>query len=77
MSQDPLPQPHDRFFKETFRRPEHAAALFRGLLPKELGNAIAWESLQHKPATFLDEALRERASDLLFNVLWQGRDTLL
>ena len=73
MADDNLtPDPHDRFFKETFGRPENAVPLLKGMLPSALGEAIDWPTLQREEATFLDETLAQRASDLLFTVEWGG-----
>ena len=62
------PKPHDALFKAVFGRPEHAAALFREVLPNSVSDAIAWETLTPKPGSFVDPDLADRHSDLLFSV---------
>ena len=73
MSDDPLTSdPHDRFFKETFGRAENAVPFLRGVLPPAIVEAIDWSTLRREEATFLDETLARRASDLVFTVAWGG-----
>ena len=72
MPEEPLHNPHDRFFKETLGRKETAAAFFREYLPPELVRAFDWEKLEKIDGSFVDETLRERHSDLLFTVPWKS-----
>ncbi len=68
----PLHNPHDRFFKEIFGRPEIALELFHARLPPGLTANIGWRTLALEPANFVDEWLAEYMSDLLFSVRLQG-----
>ena len=68
---------HDTLFKLTFSQVEHAASLLRLLLPPELVAAIDWSTLTLCPGSFVDEALAEKFTDLLFSVMLNGRPSLL
>jgi hypothetical protein len=60
-------RPHDALFKSAFEDPAHAAALLRGLLPAAIRDAIAWDTLIPEPGSFVDPALADRHTDLLFS----------
>ncbi len=77
MSEPPLHNPHDKFFKETFGRTTTAAEFFRTYLPPELGLLLDWDRLERKDGSFVDETLRERDADLLFTVQWKNRELFL
>jgi predicted transposase YdaD len=66
--------PHDALFKKTFSKPEHATQLLRHLLPKALVDRINFTTLQLCPGSFVDEALVDRHTDLLFSVTIAGRE---
>lgn len=68
---------HDTLFKLTFSQVEHAAGILRLLLPPELVAAIDWSTLTLCPGSFVDEALAEKLTDLLFSVMLNGRPSLL
>ena len=68
---------HDLLFRSTFSQVEHAASLLKLLLPKALVEHIDWSTLTLCPGSFIDEALTERVTDLLFSVLFAGRPMLL
>jgi hypothetical protein len=59
-------RPHDALFKSAFESPQDAAALLRELLPQPLREAIAWETLESASGSFVDLALADHHSDLLF-----------
>jgi len=58
--------PHDELFRHTFAKPEHAAALFRLVLPPEIAAAIDWSTLEPCDGTFVSGRLAKRHTDLLF-----------
>ncbi len=62
------PNPHDALVKATFSQPEHAAGILRHALPPALVARLAFPTLALRPGSYVDEALRERHSDLLFTV---------
>jgi predicted transposase/invertase (TIGR01784 family) len=61
-------RPHDALFKSAFEVPEHAAAIFRELLPATVCDAIAWDSMAPEAGSFVDPDLADHHSDLLFSV---------
>ncbi len=61
------PNVHDALFKTAFSNVEHAAGELREALPPALAARIDWSSLKLAPGSFVDEALKERQSDLLFS----------
>jgi predicted transposase/invertase (TIGR01784 family) len=72
--------PHDALFKAGFETPEHAAALFRQVLPKPIVDAIDWSTLRREAGSFIDPTLAASHSDLLFSaqlVLAPGQEVLL
>lgn len=69
-----VPNPHDRLFKETFSRPEHAAALLRSSLPPTVLEHLDLGSLTLEPGSHVDGTLRERFTDLLFSARLSGRE---
>ena len=69
--------PHDKLFRDTFGKPEHAAPLLRALLPPALVRAIEWETLAPAPTVRVDEEQQEQRNDVLFTVYLRGRKALL
>jgi predicted transposase/invertase (TIGR01784 family) len=63
---EPLNDPHDRFFRETFSRREVAEGFLRGYLPQAVVDGILWESLEIAKDSFIEKALRNHFSDLLY-----------
>src|SRR5215470_11020279 len=61
------PRPHDALFKSSFEVPADAAALLRELLPAALRELIAWDTLHGESGSFVDPALADQHSDLLFS----------
>lgn len=60
--------PHDQFFKRLFGNLEIAADFMRNYLPEDILARIDLETLQLEKDSFIDPALRESFSDLLFRV---------
>jgi predicted transposase/invertase (TIGR01784 family) len=63
-----LPNIHDAFFKQVLSDPELAGVFLREHLPREVASLLAPEAPQPVPGSFVDEALRQHHSDLLFRV---------
>jgi hypothetical protein len=61
-------RPHDALFKWAFEAPTDAAALLRELLPPAVRDAISWDTLEGASGSFVDLALADRHTDLLFAV---------
>ncbi|MBL8753331.1 MAG: Rpn family recombination-promoting nuclease/putative transposase, partial [Planctomycetes bacterium] len=59
---------HDALFRFVFGEPEQIADLLRSCLPPELVAAIRWPTLRRLPDAFVDKALGERRSDVLYIV---------
>ncbi len=66
--------PHDALFKATFSQVERAAEELRHVLPPALLARMDLDSLSLEAGSFVDAALRERHTDLLFSVRIDGRD---
>jgi hypothetical protein len=66
--------PHDALFRWAFEDPAAAAALLRELLPPAVCEAIAWETLESAGGSYVDRALADRHSDLLFAARLQTRE---
>jgi Putative transposase, YhgA-like len=71
------PNVHDAFFKEMLSRPEHAASLLQQILPARIAARLQFASLLPCAGSYVDEALKERHSDLLFSVPLEGRPALV
>ncbi len=70
-------RPHDALFKSAFEAPASAGALLREFLPPALGAAIAWDTVTAEPGSFVDPALADHHSDLLFSARTRTGDPLL
>ena len=68
---------HDKLFRTTFRHVEHAAGELRRMLPPRMVERVDWSSLAHCPGSFVDDALKERHTDLLFSVTLSGHSAFL
>ena len=66
-----LTNPHDRFFKEIFSRPEAARDLLQNYLPKEVTAVLDLNTLTLQPGSFVDTELQEHFSDLLYSITVQ------
>ncbi len=69
--------PHDGLFHFVFARPEHAAGELAFVLGADVARHIDWKSLALVPGTYIDEALRQSESDLLYSARILGRETLI
>ncbi len=63
-----LIHPHDKFFKETFSRPELARDFLRNYLPKTAVSLLDLDSLTVESDSFIDPELQEQFADLLYKV---------
>jgi predicted transposase YdaD len=74
---------HDKLFKAVFSEPANAVAHFERFLPAEITAALDLGCAQHVPGSFVDEALSERHTDLLYRIPWrrepgrEGNEVLL
>jgi predicted transposase/invertase (TIGR01784 family) len=60
--------PHDRLFKAVFSSPENAAAHFEACLPPAMVDLLDLSRAEHVVGSWIDEALREHHSDVLYQV---------
>lgn len=70
--------PHDALFKAVFGQPEHARGALRAVMPAAVAEALDWPTLAPCAGSFIDPALSERHTDLLFSLAWRdGRGEAL
>ena len=63
-----ISNPHDKFFKATFGKPEVAASFLTHYLPAEVLAELELSTLKPEKDSFIDAALQEHFSDLLYSV---------
>jgi len=61
-----MESPHDKLFKLVYSRPAQAAAYFERFLPAGAVARLDLDRLELIPGSFVDDALAERHTDLLF-----------
>ncbi len=61
-----IEHPHDRLFRAVFSDAKETADLLRSALPRDVSDKVHWDSLRLIDGTFIDDALRESETDLLF-----------
>lgn len=71
---DEIDHPHDRLFRAVFSDAAEAASLLQAAVPRELRENVEWNSLRLVEGTFVDDALRQSESDLLFEAGY-GKET--
>jgi len=71
------PTPHDSIFRQVFGAPANAASELRAVLPAALAGRLDLDQMARVPASFVDETLRWRHSDLLFTAPLDGRDAFV
>ncbi len=70
-------RPHDALFKETFSDLANARGELASVLPPAVSALVEWDTLRLEPGSFIDDALRETMTDLLFSVRIEGREARL
>ena len=63
-----LSNPHDRFFKELFTRPEVTRDFLQNYLPVDVLATIDLSTLELQPDSFVDADLQQHQSDLLCRI---------
>jgi len=63
-----IPSPHDRLFRRVLENPARAAAVLRTYLPKAITDRLSDDPPKLVDGSFVDPALRESRSDLLFEM---------
>lgn len=69
--------PHDRFFRDSFSRPEIVRNYLEEYLPADLLALLDLDTLRLQEGTFIDETLREQQSDLLYQTRLKGDGRIL
>lgn len=71
-----LSNPHDRFFKDTFSRPEIVRDFLSNYLPAAAAESLDFNTLELQSDSFIDQDLQTHFSDLLYQVqTGDGRQT--
>lgn len=73
----PIANHHDAFFKKVLSEPFLAETFLREHLPSELLELLTLDCPQLLPGSFVDEALAQHHSDLLFQVQMKSGDQAL
>ena len=68
---------HDALFKAVFSTTEDARGLLASVLPEKVVVAVDWSTLTLEPGSYIDAALRQSHSDLLYRVQAKGDRPLL
>ncbi len=66
-------QIHNNFFTHQFSSLEFALSFFQNYLPKELRRHIDWDKFHLVSSDFVNKALKNRKSDLLYETRIEGR----
>ena len=69
--------PHDSLVHDTFEHPEHVRGELQHVLGAELSARLDWSTLELVPGSFIDPALQNSRSDLLFRVMLGGHPAYL
>jgi len=63
-----ISDPHDRFFRELFSRPETGRDFLANYLPSHIAECLDLESLELSKGSFTDKELGKHFSDMLYKV---------
>jgi predicted transposase/invertase (TIGR01784 family) len=69
--------PHDAAFKAAFQKPKVAKSFFRKYFPKEVARRIDFRHFELRNRSYVDEALRERHSDIVYETRIRGATAFL
>jgi len=72
-----IPNPHDLAFKAVFCKPEHALGVLRKVVPTAIAEALDWSALTLRPGSFVDLALKEQHTDVLYSATWRDGGEVL
>jgi predicted transposase/invertase (TIGR01784 family) len=67
-----ISNPHDALFKVIFDKPEHARGPLLSIVPAAVAGALDWSMLTLRPGSFVDTALAQQHTDLLYSTRWRG-----
>src|SRR5512140_41407 len=72
-----IPNPHDALVKVVFGKPEHAQGMLRAVVPAVMAEKLDWSTLTLRPGSFVDLALKEQHTDLLYSATWHDGGEVL
>jgi hypothetical protein len=72
VSMPDITNPHDRFFKEVFSRPDVAEDFLFHFLPRDVSSLLRPGTFRLSKDSFVDANLKEYYSDLLYQVDFKG-----
>ena len=67
--------PHDKLFRTIFSDKEEAEGFLRAYLPETISNQLDWQTLTLVETSFVDEALKESESDVLYQIQHRSTQT--
>ena len=68
---------HDAAYKDFFKHPEMVESLLSGFIQEDFVRELDFSTLEHCPASYVTEDLRERMDDCVWKVKWRGRASYL
>ncbi len=74
---NPINNPHDKFFKETFSRLEVAKSFIEEVFPSDLRERLNIAGLKRVTDSFMDEELEEYLADVVYQTDFAGQKTLV
>jgi len=72
-----IPNPHDALVKGVFGKPEHIQGMLRAIVPAAVAEELDWSTLTLCPGSFVDLALKEQHTDLLYSATWRDGSEFL
>ena len=75
-SKNPLPKPHDTFFREVFSRKEEASDFLKGILPVPILNNVDLPGLKLENTSYLDKQLKAHFSDIVYTTSYQSKTSI-
>jgi predicted transposase/invertase (TIGR01784 family) len=76
-SEGPPSSPHDAAFKAAFQKRAVAKAFFRQYFPKRIADRIDFRRLKLRNRSYVDEKLREKHSDIVYETRIRDRTAFL
>ena len=73
----PSATPHDAAFKAAFQKKELAKSFFRRFLPKGIVQQIDFRHMKLNNRSYVDEAMREKHSDIVYRTKIKGKTAFL
>lgn len=72
-----IPNPHDKFFKESFSRLEVTKSFIEEVFPSDIRDKMNLNSLKLSNASFIDDMLKEYFADLVYQFEYQGVNSII